>query len=165
MARYAAIDLSDRAALADEGLPQFTAREETFLRAYSESLSRVQAMVASGLARDDALDVGTEAQQEALSKAGAILGRAEHMPIQEIASAVGADRIYFVVLLKRVCESGKLHEAIKGLQILARVHGIWDPYERARGRRGRGIQFLTPKGPEEAKNVTSNGLPFTLPEK
>ena len=99
----------------------FSAAEEHFLRAYTEGLVRLQAML-QAFPRRKAPDIQEVAALE--SEAGRLISRAEQLPWPALASAVGLDRLYFLARLRKVCDSEEGHISIKGLQVLCRVYGL-----------------------------------------
>ena len=140
----------------------FTAEEEHFLRAYSEKLVRLEAMLAA-FPRRKAPDMQEVVALE--QEAGRLLARAEQLAWPMVASAVGLDRLYFLARLKRVCDSPEPHEAIKGLQLLGRIHGVWGK-ESGSDRSRTALVFVSSSsinGPgREARRQAPAGLPFTL---
>ncbi len=137
-----------------EGPPDFTDAEVLFLHHYSQSLDRVAAMRTSGLA----LGCGARQDDDTLELvASGVLRKAERLPVAELASALGADRVAFLTRLWQVCNSPEPHQAIKGLQLMGRVHGLWDD-AKLRGKTPVQIIVQQPA----AKASEQSGLPFTL---
>ena len=135
--------------------PEFTAQEEAFLRAYSESCNRLQALMQCGMiTTPPALDQ----QQALMQEASRIIAKAERMPLSAIASAIGADRLFLLAMLKKVCEAPEGHIAIKGLQLLARLHGLWNEPKGA--RQHVALVFAEARQPTGATKPSD--LPFTL---
>jgi hypothetical protein len=130
--------------------------EEAFLRRYSESLVRLTAMVDSGAAFALALD---PLQDVVALEAAAtrIIAKAEQLNLAQLASATALDKLYFLARLKAVCDDPEGHIAIKGLQLLARIHGVWDKADRAHANVQ--IVFGTPS-PQRAQNDPD--LPFSI---
>ena len=141
----------------------FSAEEEHFLRAYSEKLVRLEAMLAA-FPRRKAPDIQEVAALE--QEAGRLLARTEQLGWPMVASAVGLDRLYFLARLKRVCDSPEPHEAIKGLQLLGRIHGVWG--KESGGDRSRtalvfvASSSMNGNGREAQRQQTPAGLPFVL---
>ncbi len=137
-----------------DGPPDFTEVEVTFLRHYSLCLDRVAAMRSSGLA----LVCGARQDEDTLELvASGVLLKAERLPVAELASALGADRVAFLTKLWGVCCSAAPHEAIKGLQLMGRVHGLWDD-ARLRGKTP--VQIIVQQPAPKASDTS--GLPFSL---
>ncbi len=137
-----------------EGQPEFSDAEILFLKHYSQSLDRVDAMQTSGLARS----CGPRPSADTLELvASGIIRKAEHMPIAHLASALGADLVAYIRKLWDVCCSPEPHEAIKGLQLMGRIHGLWND-ERSRGKTPIKIVMHQPAPPPSV--VT--GLPFSI---
>lgn len=134
--------------------PTFTAQEEAFLRAYSETLLRREALIQAGM-----LPPGQSMaqDQQAMQQAGEVVGRAEQLPWSQLALALGADRVYFLSRLKTVCDSPVGHIAIKGLNMLARIHGL---FEKQDGRAPQtALVFVAAQSPQSA---APPDLPFTM---
>ena len=136
-------------------------QEQAFLRHYSDSLSRLHAMIAAGYYQNDNTIESKDlmvTQQEVIAQAGAILGRAERLPLPTIASAVGADKVAFLARLWAICCCDKAHEAIKGLQLLGRIHGVWG--KDGGSDRRTALVFVSPS--PRAHGTVPTDLPFTL---
>ena len=88
----------------------------------------MEALAKAGLLPQTPL--GTADQRRLIQVANQIIAKAERMPLSAIASALGADRLWFLSQLKRICESPEGHVSIKGLQLLAQIHGLWDKQTR-----------------------------------
>jgi hypothetical protein len=95
--------------------PPLAHHEEAFLRRYTESLTRLIAMVESGAAY--ALGLTPDQTDELERAAAGILRKAEQLNLSELASATGMDRVYFLTQLKRICDDPQGHIAIKGLNL------------------------------------------------
>jgi hypothetical protein len=101
----------------------FTAQEQAFLRHYSEGKLRYEAMVQAGYV---ASAPDRQGYHGVMERAQELVGRAERLSLSSISSAIGADKVLFCSYLWQICTGPKPHEAIKGLQLLARIHGLWD---------------------------------------
>lgn len=133
------------------------AHEEAFLRRYSESLVRCTAMVESGAAAALALD---PLQDVVALEAAAtrIIAKAEQLTLAQLASATALDKLYFLARLKAVCDDPEGHIAIKGLQLLARMHGVWD---KDASHKSPNVQIVfAPSPPQRAQNEAD--LPFSI---
>lgn len=130
------------------------APEEAFLRHYTEVRHRGKALVYAGLARDEKPPLAT------LQEATRIIAKAEQLPLATLATAVGADKLYFLSLLKRVCESEEGHISIKGLNILARIHGIFTDDKRTHTN----IALILGQPETRATPTQVHGLPFQVYE-
>ena len=133
----------------------FSPAEEHFLRQYSDNLSRLSAMLA---AFPQVPAPSMQGEAALLQKAGGLLARAEQLPWSSFASCLGADRVFFISHLKRVCEDAETHKAIKGLILLARVLGLLT--DKQQNGRQVALVFAQARQPEEQERPT--GLPFTL---
>ncbi len=142
--------------LAKYAMPTFTEHEQAFLRCYARSLDRVAAMQESQLAYSLQLSPRDTAGLELA--ATAVIRKAEALPLHELATAIGADKLAMVQRIWCVCLSDEAHKAVKGLQILARIHGVYDD-KRALGAGSVAIVLGTP---EPLPSATPPGLPFTL---
>ncbi len=136
--------------------PAFTPQEEHFLRAYSESLVRFEAMQQAGYVSEP-LDVA--GHQAIMRQAGELLERAEHLPWKDLALAMGADRLYFLSRLKVVCDSPVGHIAIKGLVLLARIHGLFDKADTKAPQ----VALVFNQAHQPAPGARTTSLPFTMP--
>ena len=113
----------------------------------------MEALAKAGLLPQTPL--GTADQRRLMQVANQIIAKAERMPLSAIASALGADRLWFLSQLKRICESPEGHVSIKELQLLARIHGLWDKQTRTHH-----VELVM--HPAEQPPRTSSDLPFTL---
>jgi hypothetical protein len=89
--------------------------------------------------------------------ASGVLRKAERLPVADLASALGADRVAFLMKLWGVCCSDEPHEAIKGLQLMGRVHGLWDD-SKSKGKTP--VQIIVQQPVPKASDTS--GLPFAL---
>ena len=96
-----------------------------------------------------------------MQEANRIIAKAERMSLAAIASAIGVDLIAFLALLKRVCEAPEGHIAIKGLQLMARIHGTWEKNPQ----RGRQVAIIlgAPQSTPEPRRVTGLGFVVEVP--
>src|SRR5262245_11097626 len=141
---------------AEEQHHVFTTQEEAFLRHYSESLNRLEALGKAGFLPRT---LPTMAQQQGLmQEASRIIAKAERMSLNAIASAIGADRLWLLAQRKLVCEDPQGHVAIKGLQLMARIHGVWEKEKGAKQQVA--IIFGTPEG--QKRQTQRTGLPFVI---
>jgi hypothetical protein len=136
--------------------PVFSANENSFLRCYAASLDRVQAMQQSGLAEE--LQIPLNEVQRLEEAAAGVIRKAERLSFAEVATALGADKIAMVKRLWDICLSAESHQAIKGLQLLARIHGLWADTPAG----GRTSVAIVLNAPEQPKPATPPGLPFSL---
>ena len=135
----------------------FTPQEEAFLRHYSESKLRYEAMIAAGFVTQPPT---VQEEHAVMSQASALVARAEQLSLSQLGLALGADRIYFLSRLKWVCDSDQGHIAIKGLNLLARIHGLFEKEQRATQVALIFNQAQTPASSEKPVD-----LPFNLSSK
>jgi len=136
--------------------PAFTDDETAFLQAYARTLDRIEAMRSSGLAQTLGLSPRDDHALE-LAATG-VIRKAERLALAEIATAIGADPIAMLRRIWDICLSTEPHEAIKGLQLLARIHGVWT--EKPGGRQAVQIVLQPPADAKAASQPP--GLPFTI---
>ena len=134
----------------------FTPQEEAFLRDYTSHLHRVRALTAAGLLPTTTLT--PDDTHTAIQQAGRLIAKAEQLPWPSLASAVGADKLYFISNLKRVCEDSQGHIAIKGLMLLARVLGLMT--DKQQHNRQVALVFAQAQAPQAQERPAD--LPFTL---
>ena len=133
----------------------FTPQEEMFLRDYTSHLHRLRALTAAGLV---SAVVTPDDTHTAIQQAGKLIAKAEQLPWPSLASAVGADKLYFISNLKRVCEAPEGHIAIKGLMLLARVLGLMT--DKQENNRQVALVFASAQAPQSQARPAD--LPFTL---
>ncbi len=133
----------------------FNPQEEAFLRAYSESRLRYEAMVAAGYPDAD----NDEAKHRLVAKAGELLMRVEQLSLAAIGSAVGADKVAYMATLWRWCCCDDGHQAIKALMIMGRVHGLWDKTTRVNQQ----VALVFAAARPAPGTTPPADLPFTLP--
>jgi hypothetical protein len=137
--------------------PSFSPDETNFLRHYAETLDRVAAMRASGLAA--ALQLDPEDENQLAHVATGVIRKAERLSLADIATAIGADPIAMLRRIWDICNSPEGHEAIKGLQLLARIHGVWT--EKLGGSR-QAVQIVLGQPVDTTAASPPPGLPFRL---
>ena len=137
----------------------FSAEEEYFLRAYSEGLVRLQAMLAA-FPRRKAPDIQEVIELE--REAGRLIARVEQLPWPALASAVGMDRLYFFARLRKVCDSEEGHISIKGLQVLCKVYGLSVGDSDKGGGRQTALVFNFGNSSKGKDERPVSGLPFAL---
>jgi hypothetical protein len=114
-------------------------------------------MRSSGLAQ--ALGLSQRDDHALELTATGVIRKAERLALAENATAIGADQE--VAMLWRIwdiCLSAEPHEAVKGLQLLARIHGVWTEKPGSR----QAVQIVL-QPPTEAKAASQPpGLPFRI---
>lgn len=141
--------------LAESTAGQFTADEEAYLRAYSENRARIESLIAVGRLRPGA---SIAEQGEALRWASGVFGKAERLGAATVAGSTGCDLIYGCSRLREVCDSDILGVAVKGLQLLFKIHGVT---ERTQVQRQVALVFDQSRGKSPTHAPAT--LPFTLP--
>jgi len=136
--------------------PALSDYETAFLNAYAQTLNRIEAMRSSGLAQ--ALGLSPHDDHALELAATGVIRKAERLALAEIATAIGADPIAMLRRIWDICLSTEPHEAIKGLQLLARIHGVWT--EKPGGRQAVQIVLQPPADAKAASQPP--GLPFTI---
>ena len=136
--------------------PAFSDDETAFLRAYAQTLNRIEAMRSSGLAQ--ALGLSQRDDHALELAATGVIRKAERLALAEIATAIGADQVAMLRRIWDICLSAEPHEAVKGLQLLARIHGVWTEKPGSR----QAVQIVL-QPPTEAKAASQPpGLPFRI---
>ncbi len=134
-------------------MPTFTDAENVFLQHYAETGNRVDAMLYAGLATDpdQAAHIELAAAQ--------IIAKAETMPIGQIASALGADKIQVLAEIWKIAKGqyDDKRDTIKALYLLARIHAMLGPDKAS--SKSVNLILQTPTPP---KSATPEGLPFLL---
>jgi hypothetical protein len=87
-----------------------------------------------------------------------VIRKAERLSFAEVATAIGVDKIAMVKRIWDICLSAESHQAIKGLQLLARIHGLWA--ETPAG--GRTSVAIVLGALEQPTPATPSSLPFAL---
>ena len=136
--------------------PIFTPQEEAFLRSYSESLSRIDAMKASGFSTLQTLQQADE--QAILARSAQILARADKLSLSAICNAVGADKGAFAAVLWKWCQAERGSTALQALNLLARIHGLWD--KEGKTTQQVALVFAGARQPPSREKPVD--LPFTL---
>jgi hypothetical protein len=135
---------------------EFEPYEEAFLRHYSDSLLRLRSMIDSGAAA--ALHLTPDDTQALETAASRTISKAELLDLATLASATGADKLYFLARLKRVCDDDAGHTVVKGLLILGKIHGLFSSQKLSRTAP---VQIVFgPPVPQRAQTPTD--LPFTI---
>jgi hypothetical protein len=139
--------------------PTFTESENVFLRHYAQSRDRVGAMYSSGLAQEYTdYTTGELPSTATLELAGsAIIAKAETLPLEAIASALGADKIMLLAAIWKIGTEGEPRDAIKALNLMARIHGMLDA-----GRHHAQPVNLILHPPDAPPAKTPASLPFSL---
>jgi hypothetical protein len=114
-------------------------------------------MQQSGLAEE--LQIPLNEVQRLEEAAAGVIRKAERLSFAEVATALGADKIAMVKRLWDICLSAEPHQAIKGLQLLGRIHGLWS--DDAKGAKA-GVAIILSQPTSTSDVPKTANLPFVI---
>jgi hypothetical protein len=140
---------------------QLTDQEQTFLARYSEHGHRHKALEEAGLASPFATP---DTAQVDLAKANAILAKISLLPMGDVLSAIGGDKIlYLTGLLAAYKEPEQSQNWRTAATLLGKIHGVWDQGETGKGQTILVINAPTCPSCGHEHSQSTNGIPFAIP--
>jgi hypothetical protein len=129
---------------------------QVFLSRYSEHGNRLKALEQAGLKVDDP-DLNT-------AKANAILAKISLLPMSDVLSAIGGDKIlYLAGLLSAFQAPDEPQNWRTAATLLGKIHGLWDQGETGKGQTILVINAPTCPSCGHEHAQTTNGVPFAIP--
>jgi len=135
---------------------ELTDHEQIFLAKYSEHGNRLKALEQAGLKADD--------PDQDHTKANAILAKISLLPMSDVLSAIGGDKIlYLAGLLSAFQAPDETQNWRTAATLLGKIHGLWDQGETGKGQTILVINAPTCPSCGHEHSQATNGVPFAIP--
>jgi len=127
---------------------ELTDQEQIFLAKYSEHGNRLK----------------TDDPDQNTAKANAILAKISLLPMSDVLSAIGGDKIlYLAGLLSAFQAPDEPQNWRTAATLLGKIHGLWDQGETGKGQTILVINAPTCPSCGHEHSQASNGVPFAIP--